>query len=114
MEAMPPTKRRRTDRDSSASSRADDERPGSDSPRPHKSARKQTYEDKENDDPKTTAEPPVNYVGVMPHTGCSGELAVSVRCSLYFIERETNNRSLGLYRERSPSITSVFIVRSSM
>jgi hypothetical protein len=68
---MPSTKRQRTSRGSSASSRADSERSGSESPRLHKSARLDIYEDKENNDP-------VEYVDRVPHKSCDGETSVSI------------------------------------
>jgi hypothetical protein len=85
---MPSNKRRRASRDSSASSRAPSECPGSDSPRPHKSARVDIYEDKENRKPRESKEPidpKVEYVGLVPHRGCAGGFSVSIakvmRCS---------------------------------
>jgi hypothetical protein len=85
---MPSNKRRRTSCDSSANSRALSERLGSDSPRPHKSARVDIYEDKENREPrkiKEAIDPEVEYVGLVPHRGCPGGFSVSiakvVRCS---------------------------------
>ena len=88
---MPSTKRQRTSVSSSASSRGDSERSGSDSPRPHKSARKATYEDKENEDPivrKEQVSSPVDYVGMTPHRGCSGGFSVCIVCTSYFVERK--------------------------
>jgi hypothetical protein len=77
---MSSTKRQRTSRGSSASSRADSERSGSDSPRPHKSARRGSNGDKENRDPDATKElfSAVDLVSVTPHKGCSGGFPVSL------------------------------------
>jgi len=78
---MPSTERQRTARDSSKDNRADDEHSGSDSPKPHKIARKRS--DEKADDGNTSAtkraNSPVDYVGLTPHTGCSGGFSVRLK-----------------------------------
>jgi hypothetical protein len=78
---MHSVKRRRTSWGSSANSRAGSERSGSDSPRPHKSARRENSSNKENNYLNITRKPisgAVEHVSPTPHRGRKDILLVSM------------------------------------
>jgi hypothetical protein len=78
-------------RGSSASSRVDSERSGSESPRHHKSARRDSDGNKENNDPtmnRKLAIAPIESVRRLPQGRCSGDIPVSMPLHLRSVTAE--------------------------